>query len=167
MARRNTQVDVLGHKTRFDVAERTKPADQGPYSPAKFDKWYNTGRASEFKDGDGMSAPSLHACDVAEQRPQFMNDGHLVEVDDYDYSTGRRTPDKKTSGFDSADTRGWVRSPGESARGYPGYDPNERGSGFRYKSCAPEKGGKSKASGQDEHKSPFSAAYRKGSGEGF
>ena len=130
-------------KTAETRGRRTAPEDQGPYTPKQIDRLY---RKSEIASnlnvdgGDGLVSKRIHAFEEAARGPQFKGtDGHFP-----DYLN------------DVPITR-WTR--GKDATEKPGYVPTGNPGTAR--------GAKIEASGRDMHKSPFSAAHRKGAGEGF
>lgn len=131
------------------------------HDPLAVNPVYERGRYSpkgvNHADGDGLQTKALHDREVILQRPQFTMDGHLGETTSYD-KDGRLK--SHNPGSIAGDTMRGLRGGDQQGGGYSCFD--HVGNPGMAKG-----GGKLKASGKDEHKSPFSAAYRKGSGEGF
>jgi hypothetical protein len=92
----------------------------------------------------GKESPSLGDKSDKAYRNQFVEDRH-------------------GPGYEN-DTKGWSRGGDLGGDGRPGFDGGKLDIANKPQKA---RGPKCEASGQDMHKSPFSAAYRKGSGEGF
>jgi hypothetical protein len=134
----NKSRDEVASRKSDESQRRTVPGDVRPYSPARIDKLYAQGRET-------VSRKEWHHTE--HQENQNPEDAH-------DNGRGR---------YDN-DTKGWLHGQG-SVNGallptfdHGKLDPNNK---------PPKPATGLKASGQDCHKSPFSAAHRKGAGEGF
>jgi hypothetical protein len=136
---------------------RTAPEHSGPPSVREIEKLYKKDQiASNLNTdgGDGLQSKSHHDFEVKAQAPQPLGDE----------ATNGRLPDYHNDVPEGS----WLRGHGKQGAGHLNFDSlGRRGSGHRYPSCKPEKGAPCTATGQDQTKSPFSAAYRKGAGEGF
>jgi hypothetical protein len=128
---------------------RTYPADQGPCSPAEIDKLYRKSQIASnlnVDGGDGLMDRKQHAFEVKIQKPQSPEDQRLPDYDNDVPLTGRRA---------------WLRGGGKAGAGHLDFDS------VGIPGPATGSGRSRMASGKDATKSPFSAAYRKGAGEGF
>jgi hypothetical protein len=130
--------DERPDKHSDNAQRRTKPADSRPYSPARIEAIYSKGKETV-------------------SRKDWFHETHQVNQfpeDEHDNGRGR---------YDN-DTKGWLRGHG-SVNGalLPTFDNGK----LDPASKPPKPASGLKASGQDCHKSPWSSAYRKGSGEGF
>jgi len=123
---------------------RSAPADVGPPSPEKLKRLYDEGRTRLTKK-------------------QWLAPDHQANQDVEDFHDKAKAP-----GFNGYDNdvpeKSWLRGGGEGHR--PNMDVGKFDISNKPDRVAPG-GGRNKASGQDMHKSPFSAAHRKGAGEGF
>jgi hypothetical protein len=141
---RNSKMNVSGREVEFNSRARTKPADRGPYSPEAIEKLYDKSDDAPFRRAgpDGLITRKQHASEEAARGPQFVEDKH-------------------GEGYNPDVPLDWRRGGGaKHAEGYPGFDP--------VGNPKPAKGGgRITGSGRDIKESPFSAAYRRGAGEGF
>jgi len=134
-----TAADEVPDRNSDNARRRTKPADCRPYSPARIGAIYRKGKSTPDLGGKGDAA----------QKNQFSEDQHSRTYNNDVPLTGDRA---------------WLRGGGEGHR--PDLDRGKFDLGNKPDRSAA--GGRpNKASGQDCHKSPFSAAHRKGAGEGF
>lgn len=97
-----------------------------------------------YRKGKTITRPR----DPEHQPPQFPEDQHAKGYDNDVPLKGERS---------------WLRGGGRGGEDRPTFDRGH----FDNNSKPPKPASGLKASGQDCSKSPFSAAYRKGSGEGF
>jgi hypothetical protein len=130
--------DEVPDKHSDSAQRRTVPGDVRPYSPKRIDDLYAKGKET-------VSRKEWHHTE--HQENQFIEDHH-------DNGRGR---------YDN-DCKGWVRGEGSINGGlHPQFDHGK----LDPNNVPPKIPTGNKASGQDCHKSPFSAAYRRGQGEGF
>jgi len=124
---------------------RTQPyVNEGPPSPAAVERLYKRDMVApnlNVDGGDGLVSKRQHAYELKTQAPQALGNidvnGRLSNYDNDAPSTGRRA---------------WLRGMGpKQAEAYPAFDSTGIPDGS-------VKGPKNKASGQDCHSSPFSAA---------
>jgi hypothetical protein len=132
-------MDETADRDSDNAQRRTRPEDHRPYSPAEIEKIYAKGKETISRKN------WLHE---EHQANQFIEDKHQ------DNGRGRY----------NNDTKGWLRGHG-SVNGalYPSFDHGK----LDPASKPPKPASGLRASGQDMTKSPFSAAYRRGAGEGF
>jgi hypothetical protein len=141
---RNSKMNVGGREVPFATRARTKPADHKPYSPAAIEKLYDKSDFAPLKNAgpDGLVSRKQHASEEAARGPQFVEDKHGAGYN----------PD--------VPEKSWLRGGGKQGAGHMDFDA--------VGIPGPAKGGgRIRASGRDIKESPFSAAYRRGAGEGF
>jgi len=119
---------------------RTKPEDNRPYSPKRIEAIYSEGKETISRK------EWFHETHQANQAPE-----------DHHQDNGRGRYDN-----DVPRDR-WARGGDLGGDGRPHFDHGH----FDQASKPPKPASGLKASGKDMTKSPFSSAYRKGSGEGF
>jgi hypothetical protein len=145
------QVEATAAKTGEDK-RRTQPKDQGPYSVAQIDALYKKDAIKSNLNtdgGDGLQSKELHDYEIRMQQPQALGDhdvdgrlpDYLNDVPEGDWRRGRRGAHKS------------------GGAGYPCFDQGKLDPGNQPGRWA-KGGGKLKASGKDETKSPFSRAHK-------
>jgi hypothetical protein len=151
------ELNLRGRHNGEDARQTQPKVDGRPASVAEIDKLYAKDRVRGLNhaDGDGLVSVELHSYETRMQQPQALGDhdvngrlpGYVNDVP----LTGKR------SFLRGAGRGGEDQTFFDRGKLDPSNQPGRWGAG----------GGKLKASGQDIPSSPFSAAYRKGAGEGF
>jgi hypothetical protein len=131
--------DEVPDKHSDNAQRRTKPEDHRPYSPKRVDALYAKGKETV-------------------SRKDWLGPDHQANQDPEDKHQDHRR------GRYHNDTKGWLRGHG-SVDGalLPTFDHGK----LDPASTPPKPASGLKASGKNCERSPFSAAHRKGSGEGF